>query len=274
MTKFVTLGVALAPLLAAPAMAADLPLKVPPAPMPAATANWAGSYVGVNVGWGWQNADSAYSSVEPPINNFSAGIAVGALPAATSQSSSGVLGGLTLGYNLQGGSFVYGIEADAMRTDLSATAAVATHILGFPEMTTATTTKVDWLATVRGRIGVLLAPEALLYATAGLAAGHVVGSASITPTGLSSCATNGFCSVGSGSATNLGWAAGVGAEYMFAPHWTAKVEYLHYDLGSFSYTINEASTAPVFLPLAGTPNVNVKTSVTGDVVRAGVNLKF
>lgn len=56
---------------------------------------------------------------------------------------------------------------------------------------------------------------------------------------------------------------------MFAPHWTAKIEYLHYDLGSLSYTVNE-----VLVPPVGTPNVTVKTKVTGDIARIRVNYKF
>ncbi|HLH89928.1 MAG TPA: hypothetical protein VKX28_15855 [Xanthobacteraceae bacterium] len=59
---------------------------------------------------------------------------------------------------------------------------------------------------------------------------------------------------------------------MFAPHATAKAEYLHYDLGSFSYTVNEVS--PAFPAFAGSPNLGVRTNVSGDIVRAGVNLRF
>ncbi len=274
MNKFLLTGAVLAPFLALPAMAADLPMKAPPAP-PAPVTTWTGPYVGVNVGWAWQNADTTYQGINPT-DIFATGIAAGALPAAMSQNASGVVGGVTLGYNLQSGSFVYGVEGDIMGTDLSATSTLTTSgILFNPTLTTVTTTSTDWLATVRGRVGMLVTPQALLYATGGLAIGHVAGSASITPNSPgSTCATNFYCSTGSGSATNLGWTAGVGGEYMFAPHWTAKIEYLHYDLGSFSYTINEASTFPTFLPFAGSPNVNVKTNVSGDIVRGGVNLKF
>jgi outer membrane immunogenic protein len=58
---------------------------------------------------------------------------------------------------------------------------------------------------------------------------------------------------------------------MFAPNWTAKIEYLYYDLGHFSYTANEASPASSFI---GVPNLNVETKVTGSIVRGGLNWKF
>ncbi len=32
--------------------------------------------------------------------------------------------------------------------------------------------------------------------------------------------------------TRTGWTAGGGVEWMFAPHWSAKLEYLYFDLDS------------------------------------------
>ena len=56
-----------------------------------------------------------------------------------------------------------------------------------------------------------------------------------------------------------GWTAGVGLEGMFAPNWSAKIEYLHYDLGeSIHYS-------------AGIP---ITALDRGDIVRAGINYHF
>lgn len=270
MRNLLMIASALAPLLATPALAADLQLKAPPAAAPAMT--WTGGYVGVNVGWDWQSAKSTYQGVVPG-DIFVTGIASGALPAAMSQNANGVLGGVTAGYNMQGGSFVYGVEADFMGTDLKGSSALTTTVGFNPTLTTVTTTKTDWLATVRARLGMLVTPQALIYVTGGAAIGDVEGSSSITPSGGgSSCANNFYCSIGSRSATRVGWTVGAGGEYMFAPHWTVKLEYLHYDLGSLGYTMNEAS--PAFPAAAGAANVNVSTKVTGDIVRGGVNFKF
>jgi outer membrane immunogenic protein len=43
-------SLALAAMMAAPAMAADLPYTPPPPPPPAAYYDWSGAYLGVNVG--------------------------------------------------------------------------------------------------------------------------------------------------------------------------------------------------------------------------------
>ena len=55
----------------------------------------------------------------------------------------------------------------------------------------------------------------------------------------------------------LGWTAGLGAEFGFAPNWSAKVEYLYVDLANSNFVITGASHGLSF----GT-------------VRAGVNYRF
>jgi len=64
---------------------------------------------------------------------------------------------------------------------------------------------------------------------------------------------------GSSSSSQLGWTAGVGLEYAFLGNWTAKLEYLYVDLGSFN-------TGPA-------PIVN-NVSFKENIVRAGLNYKF
>lgn len=191
------------------------------------------------------------------------------LPTSSSQNSDNVLGGITLGYNFQSDRVVYGIEADAMGTDLNGRFTQTTSLFAFPDLRTTTTTKTDFLATVRGRLGGLITPDTLLYGTAGLAIGHVKGNTTIEPllagVGTSECATNAFCSAGSSSKFMTGWTAGAGAEKQFGPKWSAKIEYLYYDLGSFSYNANEVS--PGFPGFAGNPNMKIDTKITGHIVR-------
>ena len=175
-----------------------------------------------------------------------------------------------------GGSWVWGLEADATWLNLSETSTFVAAPTGaptfLPGITTTQETKTDWLATFRARAGFALAPESLLYATAGFAAGHVEGTTSLTPSGGSLCAINSVCSTGSGSETLWGWTVGGGIEHAIASHWSAKLEYLYYDLGDFSYTANEIS--PAFPAFAGDPNLRVDTDVTGQILRFGVNYRF
>lgn len=164
---------------------------------------------------------------------------------------------------------VYGAELDGTWLGLSDTSDVTTNVT-LPPFTTKTETKTDWLATLRGRVGVLVTPRSLVYLTGGLAGGHVKGSTfvDIGPT----CAINNSCSVGKASDTLWGWTLGAGVEHAFASGWTLKVEYLYYDLGSLSYAANETSNS--FPPALGTQNLKVETDVTGQILRAGVNYRF
>ena len=100
-----------------------------------------------------------------------------------------------------------------------------------------------WFGTVRGRAGYLVTPTLLLYGTAGFAYGGV----------------DAF----QRSDTCTGWTAGGGVEWLFAPHWSAKVEYLYVDLDSSG--INGAYTGWQ-LGNNDHPQLNV--------VRAGLNYHF
>src|SRR5262249_39553814 len=83
----------------------------------------------------------------------------------------------------------------------------------------------SWLATLRGRAG-LAFDSTLLYITGGLAAGHIRNSVELDLFGVGA-----FQSF-SQNLTKLGWTAGVGAEYMFSPYWTARAKFRYVDLGN------------------------------------------
>ncbi len=153
----------------------------------------------------------------------------------------GWLAGGTLGYNWQYGAIVYGLEGDfdwADIKDSTTCAAVFTC-----------ETKQSWLATARGRIGYAF-DRWLPYLTGGAAFGHVKAS-STNP-----------AATGAGS-TMTGWTAGAGLEYAFLGNWSAKIEYLYVDLGSFNCG---TSCSPGLV----TNHVNF----TENIVRAGLNYKF
>ena len=85
---------------------------------------------------------------------------------------------------------------------------------------------------MRGRLGVAVTPDLLLYGTGGLAYGHVDASANTQLfNGDGSLFAEYPASI---STTKVGWTAGAGAEWMFARNWSAKLEYLYVDLGSES----------------------------------------
>jgi outer membrane immunogenic protein len=93
------------------------------------------------------------------------------------------------------------------------------------------------------------------------------------------CGNPPFGSFGSLSETRVGWTAGGGAEWMFLPNWSAKVEYLYYDLDRVTYSAG-IPTAIARAPgiLAGTPIFTLASQASarfnGNIVRTGINYHF
>jgi outer membrane immunogenic protein len=197
----------------------------------------------------------------------------------------GFIGGGQIGYNYQFyNNFVVGLEADIQGiagSSSTATAGAGAGVPGFPANalsgTVSTSKSLDYLGTVRGRIGYLVTPTLLVYGTGGLAYGGANSSTSVFQ-GLSGPVGPGlqtaFGTSGSYSDTLVGWTAGAGLEWLFAPNWSAKLEYLYYDLGTVSYgsgliASTAASGANFF-----TNVVSTTTKFDGHIVRAGVNYHF
>jgi outer membrane immunogenic protein len=76
------------------------------------------------------------------------------------------------------------------------------------------------------------------------------------------------------SETRAGWTAGGGFEWMFAPQWSVKAEYLYYDLGTL--TLNQTLNVAILATPAANVNWNIQstTHFNGNVVRAGLNYHF
>jgi outer membrane immunogenic protein len=277
--------------IASQASAADLPARSPApvytkAPEYVQVTNWNGWYVGGNTGWtgGSNSLDSS-------------GVATGGVPgnaAALAQSanqhigaSSGFIGGGQIGFNYQVlPSVIAGFEADIQGLGSSnKTSSAVAAVAGQPASIAMSITgayEPSYLGTFRARLGVTAAPSLLLYATAGLAYGGVKSSTTLNPSlvnGDITGPTGLVSSSGSFSGTHVGYAAGAGAEWMFASRWSAKLEYLHYDLGSATYStggmaFNESNVGNV----AGVGTASASTSSTvhfrNEIVRVGVNYHF
>ena len=142
-------------------------------PVALTVSSWTGLYGGLNIG-GIQLDDGPMTSA--PANAattaFWAGcFAVGACPRdRASDEDTGFIGGAQLGYNVQFQSFLIGIEGDIQGMSADTSRSVATSgIPAFVPFTGTAETKVEWLSTLRGRLGVLVTPTVLAYATGGLA---------------------------------------------------------------------------------------------------------
>jgi outer membrane immunogenic protein len=277
------------------ALAADLPSRAPPPvylpPPPVFT--WTGLYIGINAGYTWSNNNnvdtdaanvSSIAGLNGDIGGEVATLATGDVPVQTN----GFIGGGQIGYNWQfANNFVVGIEADiqgvagANRTGSLAQSGVvpgSVGIGGVPVSASSviTSTKdIHYLGTVRGRLGFTLTPTFLVYGTGGLAYGGVSSSTNITETLGFTDTPDPFGTFGNFSQSRVGWTAGGGLEWLFAPNWSLKVEYLYYDLGRVTYPLTPIQQFGGFGTLLETVTaVQSSTRFNGNIVRAGLNYHF
>jgi outer membrane immunogenic protein len=287
MRKYIALSTVALGALLGPAMAADLaPIyKAPPAPV----CFWCGWYAGVNVGAHWAQDTTVQTTGvavgAAPTFGPEAAVAAGLATTGLGAKQSGFIGGGQVGYNWQAASWVYGAEADiqGLTRDVNGSVATVTSgVPGFPSeaftSTTSVTKSLDYFGTLRARFGYLLTPGFLVYGTAGLAYGGVHATTSISQADagiLGGPPVVGYGSSASISQTRAGWTAGGGVEMQLGPRWTAKAEYLYYDLGSVSYGLpNLVGNAPPFAVPTWVASAQSTAKFNGDIVRLGLNYKF
>jgi outer membrane immunogenic protein len=262
--------------LTAGASAADLGRSAPApvytkAPV-AVTYSWTGGYGGLSGGYSWSPDDvntAANGNSQVPSSEAAVGQAA-AIGLHFPTAPKGFLGGGTLGYNVQTGQFVWGVETDLSWADIKGTSSQGATVPGAGFTTTSAGVgeqKIDAFGTLRARLG-FTEGRLLVYGTGGLAYGHVESNTNIAETATFWHFSN---AVGSASSWRGGWTAGVGVEYAFAPHWSAKAEYLYYDLGTISY--NSSSTGYAPMPF-NTTGVTSTADFKGNIVRGGINYKF
>jgi outer membrane immunogenic protein len=262
-----------------PAIAADLApaYKAPPvvAPVPW---TWTGFYVGGNLGGGWgqelmdKNQIVVFTAPGPVFFRFSP-------PLASELPLSGFLGGGQIGYRLQTGMWVWGIEGTLDWADIRGKS--TTGILATDD-DTLLKTRVEWIATLAAEAGWTV-DHALLYLKGGGAAIHV--NHTLTPQtiiassgGLSS--TPFSCTSCDDSETQWGWMFGAGVTYAFTNSWSAFLEYNYMNFGTNSAThrFDVRGITRTANDIRFPPNVpfsaNVDTAQDIHVLKAGINYKF
>jgi outer membrane immunogenic protein len=266
-----------------PAAAPQLHVKAPRI----ATGNgWSGWYAGVNAGY-LDGANTVDTDAVVTSNSTTPITAPAMAAGATSRFSTGnggFIGGGQLGYNrVLSPLFLASFEADLQGTSLHGNGSASTLVPtatfedtppGAWQTNIAASRRLDYIGTVRGRLGASVTPDLLLYVTGGVAYGGVKSSTTISQTtaiaGVPANATS-----GSFSDVRAGYVIGGGGEWMLISKWSVKAEYLHYDLGSANYGtggvfVNEGPTS---LPGFGIAAIATSTRVqfNGDIVRVGLN---
>ena len=170
---------------------------------PAASYDWAGPYVGVDIGALWSSTDVTDNGVLVESN----------------ASTDGIVGGVLGGFNYQDGQMVVGLEGDFGLSNAHGTGVAVFEPNKYD---------LEWTSHARARVG--FAPDEgplLLFVAGGLA----VSRFQFTE-GESGDKT---------SKTYLGGSLGAGAEYGFNKSLTARVEYVYdnFGMGSGLITIHD-----------------------------------
>jgi outer membrane immunogenic protein len=210
--------------LSLPTQAADLGGWTPRSPAPEPydaspldTARWTGAYLGIAGGYTFGDIDVSNGGIN--VQSF---------------DQSGGTGWLYGGYNWQFGRIVAGLEADIGTGSISGSEGSGPGLVG---------ADLNYEGSLRGRAGFLLAPQFLVYGTAGFAWSDMDISLANT----------------SASEIFSGYTIGAGTELNFAGPWTLRLEYLYTDLDA--ETITRGGTSSTIDPDSHT-------------LRAGVSFKF
>jgi opacity protein-like surface antigen len=190
------------------------PEQPPPIYAPVSVYSWTGFYVGAHAGYSWGNA-TADTPFDISINGW-------------------LLGGQA-GYNYMFPSnIVVGIEGDIAWSGEEGSIDLGPNV----------TQSLDWLGTVRARVGYAFG-NWMPYITGGFAVAGATRTSTIGPS--------------SETKTHTGHVLGAGVEWAFAQNWTANLGYQYVDLGAQTYTA-----------IPTDPSV----SITDHIVRIGLNYKF
>ena len=281
---------------------------------------WNGAYAGLNAGYGF-GTNSAINSTnyEPAKTVFdlsgSTNAVANALSINSRNSQNGFVGGMQFGYNhILAQRFLIGIETDIQGANIygtgygrgaglynlsdtigSATGSLNGAVLGSQTIDAG----VNYLGTLRGRMGYMLSPAVLLYGTAGFSYGGA--SAKVTNYAIDTFTGSGSVPNASGTflltstyyGTNqqnqllTGWNAGGGVEWMFMPNWSLKGEAIYWNLGNMNVATNSVDISPAqsltistptnyTIPLISNSLASGQTTINyqGIIARAGINYHF
>jgi outer membrane immunogenic protein len=225
--------------------------------------SWSGMYVGINGGYGFSADDQAVVNIEtiqaPGAANPNGVGTFGSL------DPDGGFGGIQVGYNFQGGPWVFGVEADLQGGDISdSSTGTVTNFLPGLNATLDTTLRLGWFGTARARLGYSW-NQTLIYATGGFAYGSVKHTMLFRD-------NFGFVGQAAQSESKVGYVLGAGIEHAFNCCWSVKLEYQYIDLG------DEDWNAPLlFVAGGGAATVfreNTATDLDFHTVRLGLNWKW
>lgn len=193
-------------------------------PVSYAAYNWAGFYVGGNLGGSWTN--------EIWTNTANASLFGDLIPGqGFGQHGSGVFGGGQVGYNWQASNYVFGLEGTISAMDNRG--GLRNRIFG-PALDDQFSWRTNWMTTITGRTGIAWNNN-LFYVKGGYAgvSSHMSVVDVVPP----------FVGSGSDTQWHNGWTVGAGWEYGITRNWIVGLEYDYAAFVTRSYQL-ASSTAP------------------------------
>jgi outer membrane immunogenic protein len=193
--------------LMSPALGADLPMKAPAAVSP--MYDWSGFYVGVYGGGGYGNHN---------LNNALG--PVGFANYTINYDSTGALGGGEVGYNVQSGNIIVGVEGDGFWSGIKGSDRSQFNLGALP-IFAIDETKLRYGGSFRARGGYAV-DRLMLFVDGGWATGSLVHTNTVPGVGVDSFTVQ-----------RSGLTAGAGIAYAITNNLIGKFEYRYYDFGRF-----------------------------------------
>ena len=223
MKKALFVGISLAAVGTAPALAADLAPRMyskAPAYVPAPIYSWAGFYIGLNGGGGsshncWDITQVGAFAVAPSVRE------------GCHDATGGMAGG-QIGYRWQSASWVFGVEGQGDWADFK-----GSNTSLFPSAFGVTNeSKVNALGLLTGQVG--YAWNNVLW--------YVKGGAAVTSDRYHGIINATGVYFDAATETRWGGTVGTGVEFSFAPNWSVAFEYDHLFMGDRNITFTNTAT--------------------------------
>lgn len=262
-------------LLAAPAGAADMAVKDPPAATaPAATYDWTGFYIGGHVGGGWQNTSFSDPGALSILNNCCVFVSNNNGPgAANGASSRAFLGGAQVGWMYQTGRLVVGADFDFSGMKINGNGGdtfLGTSNFGAGQVNETYGVKTNWTATATATLGIAH-DRWMLYGKAGAAFADDIYNFAIA-------SSPAFVFTPSASDHQIvpGWTTGIGIKWGISDNWFVNAEYNFLDFGTrAAHVSGTLSAVPAgFDMTSAAASFEPLFNQTISEVKVGLNYKY
>lgn len=281
--KAAVLGTGL--LLTGSALAADLPSRKDVAPPPPPVFTWTGLYIGFNAGYTWNASDpitlSSVNVIDESIRQYGPASALGASGTVPARLNGFMFGG-QIGYNWQfSDRYILGFEGDIVGMGVRGgngqrsiyPASDPGRLGNYVGTSWKTNRQLEFLSTMRARLGYAITPSIMGYVTGGFA----FGGANLSGAVSQSLRPGPYLADtvrGDRYDVLTGWTVGAGAEMALTRNISSKIEYLYYDLGQLWLANPSLHHENLITGAVVADATSAHARYNGHILRAGLNYRF